>query len=275
MGLKKIRSKSRADKRRQSQKLKIISLSVLGLVLLTILIFHRALSTWASSAMVRDSEHFCVERVTVSGCKVLTIETILEQAGVRRGSSLFAIKPEAVEQRVRNLAWVKSCRVIREFPNTVSIRIEERQPVAALRAETMFAITEDSIAVLPPNELWVWDLPILTPPRQTMIHEGDRISNKELLSLLQQAACARRVSKDTWQSISEMYFRGDEIYATLIQPAIELRLGNGAGELAWFGLESYVSRSGGVTGGHRIDISVPGKLIVSTETPKGEERVNG
>jgi cell division protein FtsQ len=250
-------------------------LLTLAILALTGAIFHRALSEQLSDRFLQHSRHFRVEEISVTGCQLLDRESVLALAAVKPQTSLFAVEPAAVAARVARHPWIKACTLTRRFPNTVVISVTERRAAAALRADMLYVLTEDSMAVLPPHVNWIWDLPILTPPRNVTVTEGQLVRDPQLLGLLSQAMAARRVSADTWQNISELYYRGGDIYATLNHPALELRVGRAASELAWTALSAYVARSGGSLNCRLIDLSIPGKLIVSTEAPTGEERVNG
>jgi hypothetical protein len=174
-------------------------------------------------------------------------------------------------------AWIKRAHVSRHFPDTIEIEIVEREPIAAIRQQTMMIVTSDSMAVLPPSDQWVWDLPMLLPPHTVQMTAGRPVRDAEVLALLNEALKARTVSKDSWQNLNELYYRGNEMYASLSRPAVELRLGKGVGELAWLALASYFAYgenrpAEGET--QLIDLRFSGRIIV-TAAPSNEEHMNG
>lgn len=269
------RSRSRRKQRKITKRFQQAGVIAPLLIMLAVLLFHGPLSRWFGSSLIRFSEQFRVKAVTISGQRQLGYDEIFSRSQIKINSALFAVDPGQVATNIRKLPWVKDCQVHRRFPDQVDITVTERTPIAALRAERMYVLTEDSAAVLPTLSDWVWDLPIVTPPRVCKVTSGERIKEVGLQSLLAQAISARHASADAWHNISELYYRGDEAYATLADPPVELRLGKSASELAWSALDVYLTGQNRVVNQSLIDLSVPGKLIVATQSSQGEERENG
>jgi hypothetical protein len=172
---------------------------------------------------------------------------------------------------------VKAVNVRRRLPDTVELQVTERIPVAAVRGERMMVLTADSMAITPPVENWVWDLPILSPPRSTRFENGVRIKDGAVLALLQQTAIARTVSPDVWKNISEFYYSQNQIHAVLNSPRAELIAGQGVSELAWIGLQNYLEQGEWDSTGSlmTVDLRIPGKLVVSQDEKETSEHEAG
>ncbi len=138
-------------------------------------------------------------------------------------------------------------------------------------------ITADSVAVAPLTDNWQWDLPILTPPRAVTLRDGVAVRDSSTLALLHEILVLRAVSDDAWRNLSEVYFAGGQMHATLSQPPLELNLGRGASELAWLGALKLLrdSPQGERTRCQSMDLRIPGKIVVSMSTPVTTERTNG
>ncbi|MBI5059870.1 FtsQ-type POTRA domain-containing protein [candidate division KSB1 bacterium] len=244
---------------------------------LLLVVFRGPLFRAVSGRLVTIAERFRVRQVLVDGEHLLTKDAVLKAAGVPLASAMFRVSTEVVETRLESQPWIKRARVSRRFPDTIEILITEREPIAAIRQQSMIIVTADSMAVPPPSERWVWDLPLLLPPHSVQTTVGRVLRDAETLALLNEAVTVRRVSVDSWQNLSELYYRGDEIYASLARPTVELRLGHGVGELAWTALASYFAYgedrpADGAT--QLIDLRFAGKVIVTAGRPI-EERLNG
>jgi cell division septal protein FtsQ len=273
----KTRSRSRSETRRRTRKLRLISLGALVLIALSLLVFHGSLSRAAAGELVTLAERFRVKSIHVSGERLLTTESVLHAANIALGTPMYHVSADAVEARLRTHQWIKSARVTRRFPDTIAISITEREPIAAIRQQPMAIITADSVAVMPPSDQWVWDLPLLLPPHAVQIALGKPLRDTETLALLREAVIVRRVSTDSWQNLSELYYRGDDMYASLARPAVEVRLGQGVSELAWIALASYLTYGEDrppESENQVIDLRFSGKVIVSAGRPT-EERENG
>lgn len=68
--------------------------------------------------------------VTLQGASTQSSADILKAAALSRGTPLATLDLEAVRHRVEQVGWVKSARVIRLWPSSVVIAVEQRRLVA-------------------------------------------------------------------------------------------------------------------------------------------------
>lgn len=250
-----------------------------------LLVFIVGSSPWWSDALahkfarrlMKGHSHFRVEHVVVTGVSILSEETVLKLAKVPVRHSMFRLPFEEIEKRIAKNAWVKTARVRRRLPDTVELIVTERIPVAAVRGEQLMVLTADSIAITPSAGDWVWDLPILSPPRAARLKNGARVKDDAVLALLQQTARARAVSPEIWNNLSELYYSRNQIHALLDHPRAELIAGKGVSELAWIGLQHYLEQTNLDSAGSltTVDMRIPGKLVVSQEAKETAEQDAG
>jgi len=69
----------------------------------------------------------------VQGNRRITRGDVLQWAGVTEATSAWDAAPDEVRLRLQSHPWVRRATVQREFPNRLSIGIEERRPVAIVR----------------------------------------------------------------------------------------------------------------------------------------------
>ncbi|CCK30738.1 Cell division protein [Streptomyces davaonensis JCM 4913] len=75
-----------------------------------------------------------VERVTVSGTRVLTPEQVREAADVPVGSPLVSVDTDAIESRLkRKLPRIDVVDVGRSWPDGIGLKVTERTPVLIVR----------------------------------------------------------------------------------------------------------------------------------------------
>ncbi len=76
-------------------------------------------------------------RVRVEGAALLSTEEVLHLAAIDRSVPFYNINLKAIEQRLLTHSLIRSAHVRRELdPATLVLSIEERQPVALLRADS-------------------------------------------------------------------------------------------------------------------------------------------
>lgn len=73
---------------------------------------------------------FKLEDVVVEGRMRTDKGLILKKLGLTRGNPLLSINLADAKTKLEELSWIKSVRVERRFPDTLFIRISEKEPVA-------------------------------------------------------------------------------------------------------------------------------------------------
>ena len=86
--------------------------------------------TQARFFAVSAAAGFAVADVQVEGRQRASREAILTALGVRQGMPILAIDPALAKRRLESLSWVRSASIERRLPDTLYIRIVERQPLA-------------------------------------------------------------------------------------------------------------------------------------------------
>jgi len=75
---------------------------------------------------------FPIKHIAFIGNKHMTDDELRAFAGVRLNESLLAVSGKGVSKQLLKSPWVKAVSLRREFPDTISITIEETEPFALL-----------------------------------------------------------------------------------------------------------------------------------------------
>lgn len=105
-------------------------------------VFSRLALGWSSGA------GFEVREVLVEDRKETTREQILRALGVERGSPLFEFSPDDAHERLVALGWVEDALVERRLPDTIYVRLKERNPAAIWQRKGSFTLVDASGAVI-------------------------------------------------------------------------------------------------------------------------------
>jgi cell division protein FtsQ len=132
------RNKRKKVQRSPLQKLGVRRLSFFGVVMgFCVLLlwgsFHNnsltsSLSTLFDTTMAHMG--FALEDVVVEGRMRTNKQQILTTLELKRGIPLLSINLFDAKEKLENLSWVKAARVERRLPDTLFIRISEKEPVA-------------------------------------------------------------------------------------------------------------------------------------------------
>ncbi len=71
-----------------------------------------------------------VANIEVEGRERADRQAILDALAIRRGMPILAVDPGAAKRRLESIPWIRSVAVERRFPDTIHIRLVERQPLA-------------------------------------------------------------------------------------------------------------------------------------------------
>lgn len=136
-----VRKKPQRDSGRKLTLRRLISVSV-GLSLCAVLLwtyFHgTALVTQVSNSieMTLTSIGFQLDDVVVEGRIRTDKEQILKTASLSRGKSLLSIDLLEIKKNLEEIPWVNAASVERRFPDTLFVRISEREPVAIWQSKS-------------------------------------------------------------------------------------------------------------------------------------------
>jgi len=81
---------------------------------------------------VYASGNFQLKSIQVVGARLLKAEDIVNAAGVSSEDNVIFIRSGLVADRVEAMPYIDSCKVTRTLPDTLTITITERYPIATL-----------------------------------------------------------------------------------------------------------------------------------------------
>lgn len=81
--------------------------------------------------------YFTLTEITVRGNRRLPRDEVLRLAGVEAGSSIWDASPDMIRANLLHTPWVRDAEVHREFPNGLTIAINERRPAAIVQLDEL------------------------------------------------------------------------------------------------------------------------------------------
>jgi cell division protein FtsQ len=73
-----------------------------------------------------------VRHVRVEGASQTSVEAIAGASGIKVGTPMLDVSTGTARRQIAALPWVKTVSVRRSFPNTVTVQVTERDPVAVV-----------------------------------------------------------------------------------------------------------------------------------------------
>jgi len=127
-----------------------------AIVGLTLVIGIGTSVVWGARRYVRTSARFAVGEIITSGGKRRGPEDIASIANVTKGQNIFSIDLDRSRARLTADPWIQSAELTRQLPNTISIRVIEREAagIVALAAvgttmgtEGTYLVTRDGAII--------------------------------------------------------------------------------------------------------------------------------
>ncbi len=162
-------STNREIRRRRSQQgqesnwKKRTSKILLVFFLLFALVSGIAGTVYGVKKWMHSCSYFFISSIKVQGASRLTKKDIVDFSGIKQGDNIFSVDLKAVSGRLNSHPWIKFAEVERRLPDTILIRVDERQPVALARVNgTLFLVDKDGTCFKPLEESDAFSAPVIT-----------------------------------------------------------------------------------------------------------------
>lgn len=160
------RNRRRVDVAKKSGELKAVAknhgptvLKLLALVVFSALVVVGGMEGWKWASTTR---HFALREVRVTGQVEATDVELARLGAVQLGQNLVAMDVRSMERSIATHPWVKSVKVTRRLPSSLSIEIEEHRAIAMLSLGELYLVNEaaEPFKRIKPGD--TVDLPLVT-----------------------------------------------------------------------------------------------------------------
>lgn len=112
--------------------------------------------------LTRLHPYFAVSRMELDGNRRLSRREVLQWAGVNEDTSIWDATPHIMRMRLLSHPWIRHAQVQRQFPNRLSISVDERRPVAIVRLGELNYVDRGGHILGPLRDGDSPDLPLIT-----------------------------------------------------------------------------------------------------------------
>jgi cell division protein FtsQ len=145
---------------------------------------------------VKSHPYFAVREIGIDGNLRLPREEVLQWAGLREGMSIWDAAPVALRLRLQKNPWIERVTAQRDFPSRISIRLQERRPVALAQLDELQYIDRRGRVLGPLRDDDSRDFVIITGVREAgdFLHVGLNRA-LTLLRFCERVDCALAISE--------------------------------------------------------------------------------
>jgi len=208
-----------------------------------------------------------VGNVQVEGRGRASRAAVLNAIAVTRGTPILAVDPAEAKQRLEAVPWIRSASVERRFPDTLHIRLVERQPLAFWQRHGKLVLIDRDGVVIPTDRLGQFGNLIVLVGPDAPAHGAaliDVLATEPALAA--HVAAAVRMGGRRWN--------------LHLDNNVDIALPEDDAAAAWRRL-AQLERSDGILEREiqEVDLRLPDRLVVRTVTeppkPKGKKSRQG
>ena len=175
---------------------------------------------------MRTSEAFATRFIDVVGNDRLAAEEVLRAAGLSLGKNIFEVSPEDAERRLREHRWVAEVKVQRRLPDSYTVEVTEREPVALLALDTLYLISDNGGVFKSMEEGDPSDLPVVTGVNPDAFARDRSLRTRLLVNVVSLLHDYRDAGLFRREPIAEIHVAPDQSFSVYVgQDATHVRLG--------------------------------------------------
>ena len=163
---------------------------------------------------------FTLKTIYLEGRNRTPMNHIREAIGVKKGEPILGISVETMRERLKKLEHVKEAAVERALPDTLYVRIVEREPVAIWQSKGTLSLVDDEGRVMEGEDISAYNHLPLVIGEEAPKHVSD------LLALL-------AVEPDLVTRIKAVVRMGDRRWNVKFDHGVEVKLPEDEPQDAW------------------------------------------
>ena len=238
---------NRVRRRRSGQKIRKL---IVVFVQTAILVSLSGGFVYKFYAFAKTSEQFSVKTIQIEGIRELDEHDILYASGLTVADNVVFFDAERTRRNVEALPYVKRCQVIGSFPDTVILKIEEREAVATLMVNSRaYQLDADRFVLREYASDEMPAIPFITSiPDLDVIALGESVDHPALVAALEIWAAFSATELSGALTVSELSARSEnDVRMFCDEVPYEIRWGRGDWarqvqrfELLWEAKDGYL-----------------------------------
>lgn len=166
-----------------------------------------SLIVYSSLAWCNYTELFDLNTVQIRGNRILTYEDILALTQIRSKSNIHSLDIPKIQARLESTPYIQTAIVSRTFPNSLVIRILEREPLCYVNAEALYILDREGIVLPIPSKNLPYSLPVISGflDDGVQCRPGRKIESPAIMALLHNLQEVRLNTSELFATLSEIH----------------------------------------------------------------------
>jgi cell division protein FtsQ len=177
------------------------------------------------SRWIDSSKSFQVRRIDVEGNDLVAEKDILKLAAIRPSGNIWQIDLRGAEKRIEANPFVQNAVVARYFPDVLSIRIEEKKPIALFNAGGRFFTVDSGGILLPAKAGKLYELPVVASVSPGPLRLGRKVQNGSVAQCLSLVKLILAERPELYSEVSEITAGDDGLVVYTRKEGVPVRMG--------------------------------------------------
>jgi len=197
-------------KRRRAFDLGGVIKSFVRICISVFAIIAAAVSLYGAGVYITGDPRFDIAAIEVDGNEKVSKDEILRAAGMDQAKNIFSYNVGAAGREIEGLPWIQKVTIERRLPDTLRIRVIERQPVALIKLGRFYYFDGEGNIFAEADGSTGWDFPVISGIDKEGLLEGDEATFAEVTEGIALLDLMKRQGRYlSWSNISELVFDED------------------------------------------------------------------
>lgn len=220
---------------------------------------------------MRAQDMFILNRVKITGNRVLTSEEILELAYLDFSQELFDVDPEKVKERILYSELIDDVHIRKIYPSGMIIDVVEKEIIASCAGSRLHLIDANGRVTLSDNFEALYDSPVITGAAIKIDSLNRKMLSENLATAAGVLKAIKNINFQLYHDISEVHCHSTAgIVLYLRKNAVTIVLGNDnlAQKILDLSIFYNERRDQGDTGKKYklLDLRFDGQIIIKNQT---------
>lgn len=191
-------------------------------------LFLLAFAVLCVGALLALTVFFKINTIKFTGERVYSDSQILEQSGIEKGKSLFSVNEEKLNELLpRKLPYIKSVKVARKLPDTLTIEVTATREAAAFISGAGYVLVDDTGKVLDSDASMLREnVAIVSGIQPKDITEGAVVSFGEASVNEDFTTILSTLSESGFVGVTEIVLTDDGEFKLIYENRITIKLGS-------------------------------------------------
>ncbi len=129
---------------------------------------------------IRAETYFNIRKVVISNNHFYSKKDIIEAADISNGQNIFSVGLKDISGNIELLPNIAAARVTRRIPDTIFVKVYEREAVAQVESGRFYLVDEEGIVLEPVYNIKKEDLPVIKGYEVTGLAPGSKITDHQI-----------------------------------------------------------------------------------------------